>query len=170
MSTNGEAGMSSVICRSRKGRLEGDELQALLSPYWAGGFREDEHAIDWVEVDGRVVKASCGMSRYYSSPTDPGFHLTVFNATAFLCQLGIIHALFLSGMERKTVEAWLTDYSVSLPAKIQSPKSLLIELHLLSHAVTPNDQPGLHHSFFRWDFAIDAKWRGFFGIAFPIAR
>lgn len=161
--------MGSAISRSRKGRIEGDALQAFLSPYWAGGFCEDEHFIDWVEIEGRFARASCGMSRYYSSPTDPGFHLTVFNATAFLCQIGITHALFLSGMERKTVEAWLTDYSLSLPAKIQSPHPLLIELNLLSHAVTPSNQPGSHYSFFRWDFVVAAKWRGYFGIAFPVA-
>src|SRR5579884_4004316 len=100
-----------TIDPSRVGCLEGDALDALLSPYWSGGYREDEHLIDWVHIKGRTAKASCGMSRYYSSPTDSVFHLSVFNATAFLCQLGIAHALFLSGRERKDLEAWLTDYT-----------------------------------------------------------
>jgi hypothetical protein len=159
-----------TIDPSRAGRLEGDALDALLSPYWAGGYREDEHSIDWIHIDGRTAKASCGMSRYYSSPTDSVFHLSVFNATAFLCQIGIAHALFLSGRERKDLEAWLTDYTLLLPSKIRTPHPILIELHLVSHTVTPSEEQSSHYSFFRWDFVIDAKWRGFFGIAFPFAQ
>jgi len=163
-------GVPRMIQIFRKGRLEGAALQALLSPYWAEGFREDEHCIDQVEVEGRSARAACRMPRYFSSPTDPAFHLTVFNATAFLCQVGIVHALFLAGLEKKTAEAWLTDYSLVLPAKIKTPDSVLVEIALLSHSVTPYEQRGPHHAFFRWDFVINSKWRGHFGIAFPVNK
>ena|SRR5688572_9472691 len=156
-----------MIQYSRKGRLDGDKLNALLSPYWSGGYREDNHFIEWVEVDGRKANASGGLSTYYLSPTDRKFHLTVFNATAFLCQVGIVHALFLSGFEKKTVEAWLTDYSLILPAKIKSPHPIQLELRLLSHSVTPIERVDSHYSFFRWEFSVDTQWRGSFGIAFP---
>jgi hypothetical protein len=161
------AGLNPVINSVRRGNLEGPALVSLLSPYWAGGYREDDHSIDRIEVDGRNAKAFCRMQRYFSSPTDPAFHLTVFNATAFLCQVGIAHSLFLSGMERKQVEAWLTDYTLLLPAKIKTPNNVLVEINLLSHSVTPKEQRGPHHAFFRWDFTINSKWRGFYGIAFP---
>lgn len=159
-----------MIQYSRKGHLDGSKLQALMSPYWSGGYREDEHFIEWVEVDGRKANASCGLSEYYSSPTDPAFHLTVFNATAFLCQLGIVHALFLSGLERKTIEAWLTDFSLLLPSKIKTPHPIPVELRLVSHSVTPAERSGHHYSFFRWDFTIGLTWHGFFGIAFPLVE
>jgi hypothetical protein len=153
-------------------RLEGERLQRLLSPYWSGGYKQDVHEICSVEVDGRSAVGVCRMNEYFVSPTADDFHLSVFNAIAMLCQVGISHALFLNDIQEKNVEVLMSEFSLTLLRTITDPTKVVIKLDLMSCTVSPATARGRRHwSYYNWKYEInDGAWWGKMTLSFPFGE
>src|SRR5688572_8225518 len=158
------------IARKRD-RLEGPRLEKLLSAYWSGGFKQDVHEVCSVTVDGRSAVGICRMNEYAVSPTAEDFHLSVFNALAFLCQVGISHALFLNDRTQKDVEVLMSDFSLTLRRMITDPTQVTVKLDLLSCTVSPPTMGTQHWTYFNWKFDInDGAWWGKVVLSFPFRQ
>jgi hypothetical protein len=160
--------------KDKKATLEGRELGALLSPYWSNGYKQDTHLIKRATINGYVIEAECKMAEYFISPTAEGrFHLSIFNATTFLCQVGITHALALNDYTEKTVEVLMTDFSIQLTSVIGDPEHIPVRMNLIGRTMSglskgPEERRRTPRSFYRWRFAIDGdKWWGVIGLCFP---
>lgn len=150
--------------------LEGQALESLLSPYWGAGHKQDTHQIRRLIVTDRVVTAACRVPEYYISPTDPRFHLSVFNATAFLCQVGIAHALHLNGHTQKTVEVLMNDYSITLTRMLNDPDNVPVRMEIFGRSgiTQPARRP---RTFYRWRFDVgEGAWWGTITLSFPFAE
>lgn len=151
------------------GMLEGVALKSLLSPYWDEGFKQDTHRISHINVDGNKAKAICNMTSHFTSPTDPRFHLSIFNAVDFICQVGIAHALYLNNYNEKTVEVLMTDIQVTLTKQVYEPKEIPIDMEIFGRSTTA---PGLNRktsrSFYKWKFDVaNGLWWGNVTLCFP---
>lgn len=152
-----------------EGILKGDKLNALMSPYWAEGFKQDTHDLASVTINKNRIEAECKMKSFFISPTDPRFHLSVFNATDFICQAGIVHALFINGFESKQHEVLMTDIQMTLTKQVMDPTLIPITMEIYAKSVTtPSQSRKTPRSFYKWKFDVaNGAWWGTVTLCFP---
>lgn len=153
----------------KTGIVSGAAIQALTSPYWSGGYKQDTHVVDSVTIDGNDAVGICSMSEYFISPTDPKFHLSIFNATDFLCQVGIIHVLFLNDYKQKTMEVLMTDIQFNLTRQLSDPKEIPFKMSIFAKSVAaPSQKRKTARTFYRWKFDVaNGAWWGTVSLCFP---
>lgn len=138
------------------GVLRGDALKTVLSPYLENGFQQDQHHLHEVTIDGTVATATCSLPTYFISPSEGRFHLSGLGGSAFVWQVGIVHAHFLAGQKRKCTEVLLREYSLKCSKAISNPELINVELTLQRRRSL-----SAANSIFGWTFSLEhGLWRG----------
>lgn len=154
-----------------KAELTKDQLRPFYSPYiMEGGQNEDVFQIDKLVVDGRECHATCSFPKYFTSPTDTSFHLSVQRSIDLVTQVALTHALVLNGIDKKETEIWMQDISLRLTKPQRDPNDIRFSLSLYNRTVVaPSGQRKTHRSFYRWRIEIgEGDWFGNVTYCLPI--
>ena len=152
-------------------KMSGEELKPFYSPYiMDGGQNQDVIRIDEVAIEGRLCKAKCSFESYFTSPTDTSFHLSLQRSVDLITQVAIIHALKLTGHEKKEVEIWCPEINLSLVRPQRDPNDIQITMELLSrHTVPASGQRVTPRTHFKWKVQVGASdWFGTVTYVMPI--
>ena len=151
-------------------RLEPGQLVPLYAPFlMSGGMGDEKIAFDWVEVDGKTVKASCRITDYFKSPWDFEFHLNAVTGMALVSQLAMIHGMVVCGIDRKDFEILMMDYQQTLAELIRERENIHVSMTVVHRAVAPAGWRRRHpRTFFKWTFTLnEGAWSGSISAAFP---
>ena len=154
-----------------KTELLAEDLKPFNSPYiMEGGQNQDVFQIDKLTVDGRECHAQCSFPKYFTSPTDTSFHLSVQRSVDLVTQIALTHALVLNGIDKKEVEIWMPEISLRLTKPQRDPNNIKISLFLYGRTVVaPTGQRKSHRTFYRWRIEIgDGDWFGNVTYCLPI--
>jgi hypothetical protein len=135
--------------------LQGSTLADLSSPYLNRGLSKDEHEISRVEIRNKHIRATCCLPKYYVSPTDTSFHMSLLNAGALTSQVGIIHCLRLNGYRTKPFEIWMNDFTITFVRPVRDAQRIDIEMEIFARSMTEVRGTGKPKKiFYRWRFDI----------------
>ena len=152
--------------------LEGSQIEPYLSAYLMGGFRDDVPRIERVTLDGKQAVAHARLTSFYVSENDNRFHLSMVTGTLLITQAGLIHGLAIANREKKGLEVYMSDFSISLTRQLVKPELVKISLDLINKIVVPPSGQRRHpRTFYRWRFSIDddvgTAWSGLITLVFP---
>lgn len=112
-----------------KHRIAVDRYEPLMSTYLSTERRQEIWFINWVEWDGKVLRASARLEGCSYSQTDNNkFHLSVFSAREIDAQLAIIGIHLKLGLPDKSAEVWHLKCVEDSRAAITTPEDVRFEM------------------------------------------
>lgn len=103
--------------------------EPLMSAYLKDRRQIEHWHLNWVEWDGRQLRASARLEGWRASSTDGHrFHLSIFSAREMDAQLAIIGMHLKLGLSRKTAEVWLLKCTEDCRAAITDPDDVRFEM------------------------------------------
>jgi hypothetical protein len=109
--------------------LSAPELAPFLSPYLAGGYKQDtveirELAITWPSACARLDVTA------FSMPANGRYHFTALHALVSVCQVGIVVATVAHGFTAKPGELYLRDFGIECRREINRTRDLVLRCEL----------------------------------------
>lgn len=114
-----------------KKHLAAADVKAISSHYLQEGRKQEAWAIQWIEVDGDLLRAQVVMTSQYQSPgAGHDFHLTIFSTLEFASQLMIIYIHHWAGLTEKVREGWMVECSTRNVRAIRDPADIRVEMQV----------------------------------------
>lgn len=117
---------------SLKLTLTPPEYEPISSRYLNEGRRLESWALGEIKIDGSELYTTAHMTSTFISPTDTGFHLSIFTALEMASQLHIIYAHAWAGLSHKTREGWMIDCSCQPKSPVRDAHEMHIHMSVNS--------------------------------------
>lgn len=111
--------------------LSPDQIKPYLSPYLMGGWRDDEMALQQVDVEPGCIRGVVQVTDYFM-PGDGVFHLTVPSVFIWFAQLAIVYGCWEQKLSKKPGEIFVRDIQIKCKRPVTSTEGIEFVLTLSS--------------------------------------